>query len=1118
LAIQLFGPFEVRVNGAPLPRLRSRKGLWLLALLTLRHGQEVERDWLAGTLWPESGPSQALHCLRMTLTDLRRALGPAARRLQSPTSHTLSLDLAAAEVDVAAFDIALRQGDQASLERAVALYRGPLLEGCCEEWAFQERQAREQAYLAARERLAARALETGEAAEAEQHLRLAVAVDRLREGTQRALMQVLAAGGNYAAALHCYRELRERLHRELNTEPDPETKSLFQQLRGEARRLSAKGAAGQWALRERAGTHEVEEEPEARDGTGGGAADRSSSFPGCRLLVPVPSGTVAFLFTDIEGSTRLWDQEPEAMREALALHDLLVESAIGAHGGYVFKRMGDQCCVAFRTAPEALAAALAAQRALAAQPWGPTGPLKVRMALHTGAVAARDGDYFGPPLKRVARLLQAGHGDQILLSESACDLCRDHLPEGSELRCLGEHRLKDLARPERIFQFVVPGLPAEFLPLRTVSARSHNLPAQPTPLLGRERELEALGTLLRREEVRLVTLTGPGGTGKTRLGFQVAAELLDDFPDGVFFVDLAPITDPGLVTSTIAQTLGVREAGSQPLLNNLKACLREKQLLLLLDNFEQVLAAAPLVADLLAAAPRLKVLVTSRALLRLRGEKSFPVPPLTAPPAVDGQWLRVDGPAKSKTGILSGPSTMHHRLAQRAPAISQYPAVELFIQRARDAQPDFAVTNENAPAVAEICHRLDGLPLAIELAAARIRLFPPRAMLPRLGSRLKLLIAGARDLPARQQTLRSAIAWSYDLLEPAEQKLFRRLAVFVGGCSLEAAEAVGSAGGDLEIDVVDGAEALVSQHLLQQREGADGEPRFGMLETIREYGLEQLEASGEAEAIRRQHRDWYLALAEHAERGLYGENQTGWFDRLEREHDNLRAALAWTRAQGQSEEGLRLGRALKEFWYVRGYLAEGREQLAKLLALPGAEVRTAARAKALHGAGGLANRQLELGPARALLEENLALFRDLGDQGNIARALRILGEVACGRGDYEEARAFIEESLAILRELGDKDSLGLSLYYLATVAHSEGNHGAGALRGGPGDPPGGGQQALHRLDAYRPEGYSLEPERRRGGAGACGAEPGDLPVAREPAGHRSAPGSVGGCGRRAGAP
>jgi predicted ATPase/class 3 adenylate cyclase len=575
------------------------------------------------------------------------------------------------------------------------------------------------------------------------------------------------------------------------------------------------------------------------------------SAPTATAATPLPSGTVTFLFTDIEGSTQLWEQHPQAMPAAIERHNAILRAAIARHGGVVFKLVGDAVYAAFASAPQAVAAALAAQRALHAEAWGPTGVLRVRMALHSGGAEARDGDYLGLPLNRVARLLAAGHGGQILLSLTTEQLVREQLPSDVALRDLGTQRLKDLSLPEQIFQLIAPDLPATFPALTTLDARHTNLPAQPTALIGREQDVAAISTLLRRAAVRLVTLTGPGGIGKTRLSLQVAAELVEQFADGVYFVDLAPIRDPQLVSTAIAETLGVREAGNQPLLVTLKEYLRDKRMLLLLDNFEHLLDAAALVADLLAIAAQLKVLATSREMLHLRGEQEVGVDPLAVPdpahlPALD--------------------------------QLSQYAAVALFIQRVQASQPSFQVSNANAPALAEICVRLDGLPLAIELAAARVKLFPPEALLARLSSRLALLTGGPRDLPARQQTLRHTIAWSYDLLNEAEQALFRRLGVFVGGCTIEAAEAVCNVNGDLPLDVVDGLAALVDKSLVKQVEAMDGEPRFTMLETIREYALEQLAANGELEALRQRHAAFFVTLAETEKlaRPSIGRGWTAW--------------------------------------------------------------------------------------------------------------------------------------------------------------------------------------------------------------------------------------------------
>ncbi|MFQ5796017.1 MAG: BTAD domain-containing putative transcriptional regulator [Candidatus Bipolaricaulia bacterium] len=543
----------------------------------------------------------------------------------------------------------------------------------------------------------------------------------------------------------------------------------------------------------------------------------------------------------------------------------------------------------------------------------------------------------------------------------------------------------------------------------------NNLPIPLTRFIGREKELNAVQKHLLDEDVRLLTLTGVGGTGKTRLGLQVAADLIAHFEDGAYFMNLAPISDPGLVVSTIAQTLGIKETGGQSLFDSLKESLRDRQILLLLDNFEPVVAAAPQVVGLLEAYPRLKLLVTSREPCHVSGEHVFPVPPLTLP----------------KSDLKPPPPIEH---------LVQYEAVRLFIERALAVKLDFAVTRESAPAIAEICIRLDGLPLAIELAAARITLLSPQAILERLGSRLELLTGGARDLPARQQTLRDTIDWSYDLLDAGEKTLFERLSVFVGGCTLEAAEAVCSGVDDLEqeMDILDGLASLVDKNLLRQEERAEGEPRFLMLETIREYGLERLEASGktEAEAIRCTHADYYLDLAEAAEPriGWWGGPEQGiWLNWLEVEHDNLRAALAHFEQIGEVEAGLRLGGALRSFWFLRGSPSEGRRWLEGALK-QGGSVSAPVRAKALLGAGWLAWRQSDYEQATALLEESLALFQELGDKEGIAGSLNRLGLVACSEGDLGRAAALCEEALTLYRELGDKLGIADSILYLGHVA------------------------------------------------------------------------------------
>jgi predicted ATPase/class 3 adenylate cyclase len=722
-------------------------------------------------------------------------------------------------------------------------------------------------------------------------------------------------------------------------------------------------------------------------------------------MAVLPTGTVTFLFTDIEGSTRLWEQDASAMRFALSRHDGILRSAVETNGGFVFKTIGDAICAAFSSAPEALGAALIAQRALHAEEWDEGGVIRVRMALHTGAVEEQGGDYFGPALNRVSRLLAAGHGGQTLLSLATQELVRDALPDGARLEDLGERRLKDLFRPEHVFQVTVPDLPSEFPPLRTLENLRNNLPLQATPLIGREREVGEVCERLREEEIRLLTLTGPGGTGKTHLALQAAADVLEDFEDSVFFVPLAATTDPDLFYTEIAGALGLRESGDVPLEDLLKEYVGHRKLLLLLDNFEQILSAVPLVGELLSAAPRLKVLATSRIPLGIYGEHDYAVTPLSVPDT------------------------------KRLPPIevlSQYEAVRLVIERAGAAKAGFEITSENAPAVAEICVRLDGLPLAIELAA-RVRLLPPKVLLTRLANRLKLLTGGAKDLPARQRTLRGAIEWSHDLLEEGERTLFARLAVFSGGRTLEAIEAICDAEGDLPVDALEGVSSLLDKSLLLREETSEEESRFVMLETIHEYAREKLHESGEAAELRGLHSEYFLAFAEEAEAELEGPDQVSWMERLEADLDNFRAALSWLLEVGEAELALRIGGALRLFWRVRGHLSEGRRWLSE--GLSGGDAAPAGvRARAMLVLGDLDVLQGDYPQGEENLEAGLALCREAGDRRGEAQALNILGFVASQRNDLERAEKLLEESLGLSRKAGVPVEISSALNALAVLA------------------------------------------------------------------------------------
>ncbi len=731
-----------------------------------------------------------------------------------------------------------------------------------------------------------------------------------------------------------------------------------------------------------------------------------------------PSGTITLLFTDIEGSTKLWEAHPEAMQAALARHDALLREAIGAHNGYVFKTVGDAFCASFTTASDALDTALFAQHTLHAEVWPEPIVLRVRMALHTGAVESRDNDYFGQPLNRVARLLATGHGGQVLLSDVAHDLTRDTLPPSVSLKSLGEHRLKDLARPEHVYQLLHPALPADFAPLNSLDNPElpNNLPPQVTSFVGREKEIREVKSLLGK--TRLLTLSGSGGCGKTRLALQVAAEVLEDFPEGVWLVELAALTDSALLASTVAQSLGIKEQSGQTIQQTLSDSLKSKTLLLLLDNCEHLLSAcAHLTASLLRSCPQVKVLATSREALGIGGEQSYRVPSLTSPD-----------------------------LKQKATpqSLSQYEAVQLFIDRACFHKSDFAVTNSNAPSLAQLCHRLDGIPLAIELAAARVRSLPVEEINTRLDHRFRLLTGGDRAALPRQQTLRALIDWSYDLLTLQEKLLLGRLSVFAGGWTLTAAEAVcvgeSSFGESLEDwEVFDLLTSLADKSLVLSEERS-GSASYRFLETVRQYGFDRLSDSGESEAVRARHRGFFLSFVEEAEPQLRGGEQGEWLDLLEAEHENLRSALEWSMVAKRAEECLRLCGALWRFWFTRGYLSEGREWCARALGTAGAEERTSERAKVLNGVGVLAYTQGDDGSAQAFYEESLTIFREIGDLRGIATSLNGLGHVSYDQGDYGSARTFYEESLTIFREIGDLRGIALSLNNLGFVSSSQGDY------------------------------------------------------------------------------
>ena len=725
----------------------------------------------------------------------------------------------------------------------------------------------------------------------------------------------------------------------------------------------------------------------------------------------LPSGTVTFLFTDIEGSTRLWEQQPEAMRDALARHDTLLRSAIEDNSGVVFKTVGDAFCAAFSTALDALKAALAAQCALHAATHTADLSLRVRMAMHTGAAELRDNDYFGQPLSRVARLLSAGHGGQTLLSDVAHNLTQDTLPPAVLLRSLGEHRLKDLGRPEPVFQLIHPDLPSEFPPLKSLNNADmpNNLPQQVTSFIGREQEIEAVKFLLDR--TRLLTLTGSGGCGKTRLALQVAADILEKYPEGVWLVELAALTDPTLVVQTVAQTLNVTEEPGKPRLQTLLGALASRRLLIILDNCEHLLDACAHLADaLLTSCHDVHILASSREGLGIAGETLYRIPSLSLP-----DLKQTATPA----------------------SLFAYESVRLFVDRSAAALPAFTVTDANAYALASVCHRLDGIPLAIELASARVRSLSLEEINARLDNRFRLLTGGSRTALPRQQTLRALIDWSYDLLNPQEKRLFCRLSVFAGGWTLEAAAEVGMDAGE-EWEALDLLTSLIDKSLVvtEPAQFEEEHTRYHLMETVRQYARDRLMEGEGVDLIRGRHQAYFAALAEAAAPHLAGPNATHWLRQLESEHSNLRTAIEW----GNDDVALGIAVRLFRFWEVRGHYTEGRKLLAETLSRHGAQTRSALRASALNAAGVLAGTQSDQSAARALLEESLTINRELGNKQGIAHALGNLSTLAVDQGDYTVAQLLLEQCLSLLQDLNDKRGIARSLGSLGSFHFRRGDH------------------------------------------------------------------------------
>lgn len=748
----------------------------------------------------------------------------------------------------------------------------------------------------------------------------------------------------------------------------------------------------------------------------------------------------SFLFTDVEGSTRLWEQVPDQMSVALALHNQLLTRAIEAHNGTIFKNVGDGFCAVFNTATDALKAAINAQKALETeQPEASddTLHLKVRIGLHSGQAEAIEEDYFGPALNHVARLTAAANGGQILLSSQF----KTHLITPVELRDLGKHKLRDLTEEMHIYQVIVPAILNNYSAIRTLSARPTNLPVQLSSFIGREEEVDAICQRLRQPNVRLLTLFGPGGIGKTRLSLRVAANMRDEYENGVFFIALSPVTTEQGLIEAIATALKIEERVDTPLIESLKLFLKPRQILLVMDNFEQVVDAAPALNDLLANAERLKILVTSREELLIYGEQIYAIAPLTLP----------------KKGALVPLNRC-----------MTYSAISLFVDRVHALQPDFKLDDDNAQHIIDICHCLDGLPLAIELAAVRVREFSLEDILSQLNQRLDVLSRGARDLPARQRTIRGAIDWSYQLLPAEEQTAFIQLSVFVGSFTVDA------------VDTIIGAQylnRLKEKSLVQQINNAQGEPLFYLLDTLRDFAREQLNQADESDTLREKHLKYYQHLVMKAEPELTGPDQMTWFKKLEDEQFNIQAALEWALAQDKLEPAAEMVSVLWRFWGAHSRLNTGAgwinqvlehgDQLPDLLLahvhqgaarlailqsryddaiahLTTSEtIYTAQDEKAL-----LANVQLSLGETafyqgNILLAEHyfhtsLAAYEELGDHAGFARCLTQLGRVAHEQSNLPGAETLLEESLRLTRTYGSTESIAIAVNDLAEVFRMQG--------------------------------------------------------------------------------
>ena len=1005
LTLFLLGPPRIECDGVPMKKVDTRKAIALLAYLAVTH-KSHSRDSIINLLWPEFDESRARTALRHTLYVLNQSLEDDWLEVDRKDVG-LNPD-ADVWLDVDEFHGYLSECESHSheagetcpdcvkpLSDAMELYRGDFLSGFSlkdsvgfDDWQFSQTQNLKSEMTSGLERLVGCLSERDEKQKAIGYSKRWLELDRADERAHRHLMELYAKTEDRNAALRQYEECVKVLEKELGETPQEATVQLYRSIKDN--------------------TFSIGREVEAELPSGKSPDTPNNNLPrqptSFKIAGPsLPSGTVTFLFTDIEGSTRLLHQLGDSYADVLADQRKLLRTAFGDNNGHEVDTQGDAFFCSFSRAKDAVSAAIDAQKAITGHSWPEGVSLRVRMGLHTGEPVKTEEGYVGMDVHRSARICSAGHGGQILLSQAIRALVENDLLEGVSLRDLGEHRLKDLQHPEGIFQLLHPDFPSDFPSLKSLDTLPNNLPIQLTRFIGREKEISEVKNLI--ADTRLLTLTGSGGCGKTRLAFQAAANFVDEYPDGVWAVELAALSDPAFLTQEVASALGVREVSGSLLIDTLSDYLQSKQLLLLLDNCEHLMeACATLVDGLLRSCPNLKIMAASREALGISGESTYRVPSLSLPDP--------ENPPLAENMMI-------------------YEATRLFVDRALAAASTFKLKDENAPAVAQICHRLDGIPLAIELAAARVKVLTVEQITKRLDDGFRLLTGGSRTALPRQQTLRAAIDWSHNLLSEPEQLLFTRLSVFMGGWTLEAAEAICTDEGIEEDEVLDLLTGLVDKSLVIV-EDQNGEARYSFLETVRQYSRDKLLESGGATVLRNRHLEWYLELAERAEPELIGPDQAEWMDRLELEHDNLGAALGWSLGGEESEKGIRLAIALGEFWYTRCYLSDGQRWLEEALSMNSSAPATI-RAEALYWAGFFAYCLGESRKAFTLEEESLALFRDLGDQKGIAQSLFLLGLAARGRGDFERGEGLLKESLILSRESGNNLITGRALHFLGRI-------------------------------------------------------------------------------------